>query len=323
MQGIAVVAEVENFSSHPAGHLGVTLLIDGAEVARGFVDVPAGGRAKKRFLHALAGGGGGHQAEVRIDADNFALDDSRQAEIEVSRGLRILLVDGDPRTVRNEDEVFFLDAALRAGGNRFQVQTALPDELGGRSLDAYAAIFLANVAHPSPAAAKALIAYVEGGGGVFISVGDRVDSDAWNQSLRPDPAPAARPAADRGGAPRRPRGRDRRRPPRRAPGPHRSPATPAVGILRRRRRPGVGPLLPVPAARTDHRQSGAHDVVALRDRRSGADRGPGGTGPRAAVDHDRRSRLDRPADSPRLPAADSRSRAPAGGRAVVRRRDRR
>ncbi|MES1157624.1 MAG: BatA and WFA domain-containing protein, partial [Haliangium ochraceum] len=134
VQGIAVVAEVVNFSPNPVSHLGVTLLIDTVEVARGFVDLPAGGRVKKRFLHALAGGGAGHQAEVRIDPDRFPLDDRRQAQVEVSRGLRILIVDGDPRTVRNEDEVFFLEAALLAGGNRFQVQVVMPDDLVGRNL---------------------------------------------------------------------------------------------------------------------------------------------------------------------------------------------
>ena len=72
------------------------------------------GRARKRFVHTVSGGA--RQAEVVIDHDGFALDDRRACRVEASRGLRVLLVDGDPRTVRTEDEAFFLEAALRAGG---------------------------------------------------------------------------------------------------------------------------------------------------------------------------------------------------------------
>jgi hypothetical protein len=185
--GVAVVAEIANWAEPgtPPAHLGVTLKIDGAQVARGFVDVPAGGRARKRFLHTLAAGGGAaHEAEVEIDHDTFTLDDRRLTRVEVSRGLRVLVVNGDPRTVRTEDETFFLEAALRAGGSSFAVTSALPDDLGGRNLNDYSAIFLANVARPSPEVAAALTRYVEAGGGLFISVGDRIDVDVWNQEMK-------------------------------------------------------------------------------------------------------------------------------------------
>lgn len=197
-EGVAVVAEIANFSDTPASKLGITLKLDGADVARGFVDVPARGRARKRFLHTLAGGGAAHDAEVEIDHDALPLDDRRLARVEVSRGLRVLIVNGDPRTVRTEDETFFLEAALRAGGSAFAVSTALPDELPGRGLAGYAVVFLANVARPSVELGAALTRYVEAGGGLFISVGDRVDADTWNERLRailPQPLGLKRTAA--------------------------------------------------------------------------------------------------------------------------------
>jgi hypothetical protein len=182
-QGIAVVAEIANYAPEPARNLGVTLALDGAEVARGFIDIPAGGRAHKRFVLTTAGGSA-HEAEVTIDRDGFPLDDRRACLVEAARGLRVLIVDGDPRTVRTEDETFFLEAALRAGGSGFSVSTTLPDDLGGRDLSAYGAIFLANVNRPSPAVAAALVRYVTNGGGLFISVGDKVDADGWNQAAK-------------------------------------------------------------------------------------------------------------------------------------------
>jgi hypothetical protein len=200
-QGIAVVAEIANFAAEPARALGITLRLDGVEVARGFVDVPAGGRARKRFVHTVSGGA--RQAEVVIDHDGFVLDDRRACRVEASRGLRVLLVDGDPRTVRTEDEVFFLEAALRAGGSNFSVTTVLPDELANRELAAFGAVFMANVARPNATVAAAITRYVEGGGGLFISVGDRVDVDTWNQTLKavlPQPLGLKRSAAAPPGA---------------------------------------------------------------------------------------------------------------------------
>jgi hypothetical protein len=190
-RGVAVVAEVANFSAEPAHKLGLTLRLDGADVARGFVDVPAHSRARKRFLATLANSQTpsnsttAHDAEVGIDHDLFPLDDQRRARVEVARGLRVLVVDGDPRTVRTEDETFFLEAALRAGGAGFSITTAMPDELDTSSLSGYAAVFLANVAKPSEDLAQALVRYVQNGGGLFVSVGDRVDADTWNQRMKP------------------------------------------------------------------------------------------------------------------------------------------
>jgi len=201
-QGIAVVAEIANYGAEPVHALGITLRLDGTEVARGFVDIVAGGRARKRFVHTVSTGGA-RQAEVEIDADSFALDDRRACRVEASRGLRVLLVDGDPRTVRTEDEAFFLEAALRAGGSGFAVTTVLPDDVGNRELGSYGAVFMANVAKPTAEVAAALTRYVEAGGGLFISVGDRVDADAWNQAMKavlPQPLGLKRSAAARPGA---------------------------------------------------------------------------------------------------------------------------
>jgi hypothetical protein len=197
-QGVAVVAEIANFSAEPVRKLGLTLRLDGADVARGFVDVPARGRARKRFLHTLSGAGTAHDAEVEIDRDLYALDDRRRARVEISRGLRVLIVNGDPRTVRTEDETFFLESALRAGGSGFSIANAMPDEIAASGLSGYAAVFLANVGRPSAELCDALTRYVEGGGGLFVSVGDRVDADVWNARLKtilPQPLGLKRTAA--------------------------------------------------------------------------------------------------------------------------------
>ncbi|HVR01849.1 MAG TPA: hypothetical protein VMT47_06945, partial [Polyangia bacterium] len=83
-------------------------------------------------------------------------------------------------------------------GAGFSITTGLPDELSATTLSGYAAVFLANVAKPSEDLAEAVTRYVEGGGGLFISVGDRVDVDAWNQRMKtllPQPLGLKRTAA--------------------------------------------------------------------------------------------------------------------------------
>ena len=236
--------------------LGVTLRIDGAEVARGFVDIPAAGRARKRFLHTLSGGGAAHQVEVEIDARASRSTTGALARVEVSRGLRVLVVNGDPRTVRNEDEAFFLEAALRAGGVR----------LRGHDRDARrrsaAASWTATPPSswptwpsPAPKLAAALVRYVEAGGGLFISVGDRVDVDAWNERAgRILPQPLGSAAHRRRAAGRTAEGEtvDTRPAERLAPIDRRHPLL--AGFPGRGRGAGLGALLPVHAAGADARQ---------------------------------------------------------------------
>ena len=81
------------------------------------------------------------------------------------------------------------------------------------------------MARPTEAAAAALVRYVDAGGGVFISVGDRVDTDVWNQTrcdkVLPQPLGLRRTAAAAPGGSAR--GRDRGHAARRAAGAHRPP----------------------------------------------------------------------------------------------------
>jgi SAM-dependent methyltransferase len=181
--GIAVDAELADFSANGVRGLGVSLKVDGVSVAKGFVDLAAGGRGHKRFLHRLTNEGSAHEVEVEIDNDAFRLDNHRLAHVELSRTLRVLIVNGDPRTTRNEDEPFFFAAALRNGLPSAVVTTKLPDDVSPENLDNVTMVALLNLAQPSEALAAALARFVLAGGGLFISVGDRVEATAWNERM--------------------------------------------------------------------------------------------------------------------------------------------
>jgi hypothetical protein len=182
--GVAVTTEIADFTGSGSHNLGVTLKIDGAVTTKGFVDLPAGGRAKKRFLHTLpAGSGSAHDIEVEIDDDAFRLDNRRLAHLELARTLRALIINGDARTVDKEDEPYFVQRALEAGDHGAALTTVVPDDVPLEGLAGYTAIFVLNVGQPSPALATALIKFVEGGGGLFLSVGSRVEASLWNERL--------------------------------------------------------------------------------------------------------------------------------------------
>ena len=196
---IAVTAEIADYSKQGRPALGVTLRVDGSAVAQGTVELPPGGHARKRFLHSLPTDDvTAHNLVVEIDGDAFALDDRRQMHFEMARTLRVLAVDGDPRTTRNEDEAFFFETALRNGVTGALVTSKLADDVSPDSLSAYTVVALLNVAAPSQALASAIERFVEGGGGLFVSVGDRVDTAIWNQrmaKLLPQPLGLVRTAA--------------------------------------------------------------------------------------------------------------------------------
>jgi len=197
--GVAITVEIADYSKEGVSGLGVTLRVDGAAVAQGTVDLPASGHARKRFLHSFADtGGGSHDVVVKIDGDAFPLDDQRALHVETSRSLRVLAINGDPRTIRNEDETFFFETALRNAIAGASVTSKLMEDVPKDGLSAYTVVAMLNVAQPTSSLAAALDSYVEDGGGLFISVGERVNAMVWNQTmakLLPQPLGLARTAA--------------------------------------------------------------------------------------------------------------------------------
>jgi hypothetical protein len=182
---VIVEAEIGDFSGENTPSLGVTLKVEGTAVTKSFVELPANGRVKKKFVHTLISPGSAHDIEVSIDPDDFLLDDRRMTRLELSRALRVLIINGDARTAFREDESYFLEQSLRTGDRTTNVITSLPDDVSLETLVSYNVVFLANVGEPSPPLATALVRFVESGGGLFLSVGNKVNTAAWNERLGP------------------------------------------------------------------------------------------------------------------------------------------
>jgi len=233
--------------TRPVRKLGLTLRLDHADVARGFIDIPARG-ARTQTIPAHARGAGGsaemnHTAEVTIDHDLFTLDDVRRRRAvegvarpcapSSSTAIRGRCA---PRTRRSSSR-----RPLRAGGGGVSITTAAArrGSRRRRSSDTPRCSSPTS-AKPTDELAAALVRYVRArAAALFISVGDPRRRRRLERPLQGHPAPTARPQAH-GLGPRpaaSPRGEDRRPAPRRASRAAR-PSSPAARELPRERATG-------------------------------------------------------------------------------------
>ncbi|XXF77319.1 BatA domain-containing protein [Myxococcaceae bacterium GXIMD 01537] len=190
---------VKNFGPEAAKDLEAVVRAGGTTLAKGFVDVPAGGAAQKTLTVRFAQGGP-VSGEVALAPDRLAEDDTRAFVLSVPKALKALVVNGSPHATRYRDESFFVDAALSAPGS--PVQVAVRDAEAGLREDfsTYDVVLLLNTPAPGAEEARRLNTFVEGGGGLFVSMGDRVDPEAYNSrlgALLPRPLRLVRTSAER------------------------------------------------------------------------------------------------------------------------------
>ncbi|WNG30620.1 hypothetical protein F0U62_46350 [Cystobacter fuscus] len=173
---------VKNHSDAPLKDLEAAVRVGDSTLGKGFVDVPAHGTAQKSLTVRFTQGGT-LTGEVTLTPDGLAEDDRRAFVLAVPRPLKALVVNGAPNATRYRDEAFFVEAALSAPGS--PVQAVVRDaEAGWREdLTPYDLVLLLNVTAPDPAEAAKLRTFVENGGGLFVSMGDHVDPEAYNTRL--------------------------------------------------------------------------------------------------------------------------------------------
>ncbi len=174
---------VQNNGEDALSDLGVRLRVDGEVVAKGFLDIPPRQKAVQIFTHRFDKSGGAIQGSAEIESDALADDDIHHFTLDIPREVRALIVNGSPHPNRFLDETFFVRAALDAPGSPVRTVPRELDALTPEDLTAHDIVILANVRALSPAQLAALTAFVDKGGGLFISLGDQVDADLFNDSL--------------------------------------------------------------------------------------------------------------------------------------------
>ncbi|MBJ94257.1 MAG: hypothetical protein CMP23_07225 [Rickettsiales bacterium] len=126
---------------------------------------------------------GDQLVELVLNGDDLAVDDRHPFVLRGDVRLSVLLISGEGGGHPRDDEVWFVEKALQPGGGApSQIQPRVVRAEAIHQLDSAAAdvVFLCNVTDPGPIAAD-LEALVRAGGGLFISVGRRVNPDHYNE----------------------------------------------------------------------------------------------------------------------------------------------
>ncbi|MEX0776884.1 MAG: BatA domain-containing protein [Phycisphaeraceae bacterium] len=177
---------VANYGQSEVDDLDVTFKAQGALELHGRIPtLRAGGVASVPFTYTFRQVGS-VPIEARMGPDALEADNTRLYAARVNEGVHVLLVDGDPSSVRGRSETFFLDYALSPPGDvpsGYVVETVGEGQFEGMALDRFQAIFVCNLYRISEDRLKALRAYVAAGGGLVFCLGDQVDAEVYNGLL--------------------------------------------------------------------------------------------------------------------------------------------
>lgn len=180
-----VDARILNAADEAVSRLPVHLEIDGAVKVRGFLDLGPGEEAIKTF-YTPVDADAAVPARVVIAEDALAADDGRPFWLRPAPRIRVLAVNGDPRPTPYRDELFYLERALSpttTSGARVRLTITGADTLERFDLAEFDVLILANYAAPPPPIARQITAFVNGGGGLLLTMGDRIEPEAANVAL--------------------------------------------------------------------------------------------------------------------------------------------
>ncbi len=173
-------ALTRSFASGASRDAQLNLEIDGAVVAKSFLNLEEQGTTQKVFTYDFPGSGVFEVTARLARSDALAEDDHRSLIVNVPRPTRALLINGAPSSQKYRDEAYFVESALAASGSPVKATTRDPDAAWNENLMDFDALFLLNVAAPSSEHVQRIERFLSKGGGVFLSVGDNVNPEAWN-----------------------------------------------------------------------------------------------------------------------------------------------
>ncbi|MBI2378869.1 MAG: BatA domain-containing protein [Deltaproteobacteria bacterium] len=178
-------ARVRSFSSAsgPSIAAAVTMRGPDGDLVPSTLDLVPGASQDKTFTYAFEDSGT-VPISIALDPDKLADDDARFAIAHVRKQVRPLVVDGAPSGVPKEDEIFYLERALLAGADVIAPPAVVTaDDLGRTDLVAYDVVILAGVPSLSLEDAARILAFVERGGGLFISAAPGLDVAAYQAGI--------------------------------------------------------------------------------------------------------------------------------------------
>lgn len=127
---------------------------------------------------------GTYIGEVRVEGDNFDVDNSYFFAVEVLPKIRVLVVNGESSDNWFDDEGHWFGLAVSSGEESpFELETIEPGEVSAAALRQSDVAVLLNVGGLSSTQSAAITDYVEAGGALLVAPGDRVEPGLFNQQF--------------------------------------------------------------------------------------------------------------------------------------------
>lgn len=179
--------ELHNFGRQARVRQVVELFVDGRRAGETRVDLAAGGSATT-VLNYRFDAPGDHSVEIRAAGDSLDVDNHRWLALPVVNHLRVLCINGKPAGGDFQGATDYLLVALSPNGPTDERSVIRPEVVTERALletdlSLYDCVLLCNVAQFTTGEARVLEAYVRGGGGLVMFLGDQVRTENYNRFL--------------------------------------------------------------------------------------------------------------------------------------------
>ena len=184
-----VRTSVGNHTQDTVSSFKLTASIDGADLPERSTGAIAPGEFAVAEFNVPFHRAGPAAIRVSLPDDALPVDNQRFCVVDVSRAIRVLVVNGEPSPDGFDDEALYLAAALRPEGDLFSGhECVVVDELGVEdvNLAGFHTVILANVHRISAPLVESLERFVLRGGGLIVFAGDQVDAESYNASLHRD-----------------------------------------------------------------------------------------------------------------------------------------
>jgi hypothetical protein len=181
-----LTANVTNYGVEDRTQVPVRLLVDGKTLDQRLLDLPK--RATTGVAFDVSFDQPGHrEGMITLGGDALPVDDQFYFAVPVRKALRVLLIDGDPRTTLVASETFYLmnalnpERAFRPGP--IQPRVVPVEEAERLRLSDFDIVVLANVRNLSQDLRARLMDFANQGGGLWWFLGHHVDPVVYNRNL--------------------------------------------------------------------------------------------------------------------------------------------
>jgi hypothetical protein len=176
---------VTNFENTESANILASIFINDNEL-KGFFQIEPGATQQKQFnYHKTQIPAREIISRVEIAADNLEVDNKRYFVLPREEGLRVLVVDGDPRETARLSESFYINGALETLSEILSLNLQLKDNDSflSEDLENYDLIFMANVGDITPNKSEEIKKFIKNGGTLIIFLGNRIRSNVYNELL--------------------------------------------------------------------------------------------------------------------------------------------